>query len=75
MTQTPLDGRYTPEANRIIDYLVSVPRFGKTTTDRKTLRSMLLGSDGWIMARGLIWDIRSKHVGAGIYQVWLEERT
>lgn len=64
----------TPDANRIIDNLVAFPRDARPTVTREVLRNILLGTEGWIMARGLQYDIRSQGIGAGIYRLWLEER-
>lgn len=64
----------TTEVNRTIDHLVAFPRDAKPTVGRDTLRSLLLYTEGWVMANGLMYDVRSEHLGAGIYRVWLEER-
>lgn len=45
-----------------------------TTCDRKALKALLLLTHGWTMAQGRSCNIRSKHLGAGVYKVWLEER-
>lgn len=46
----------------------------KATMTRNQLKETLLATDGWVMACGRIWDIRSKHLGAGVYSVYLKLR-
>jgi hypothetical protein len=70
----PVVPTLTPEANKIIDNLVAFPRDARPTTTRKVLKNILLGTEGWIMAHGLQYDIRSEHIGAGVYRLRLEER-
>jgi len=36
-------------------------------------KEVLLSTDGKIMACGYIWDIKSKHIGVGVYRVFLRE--
>lgn len=62
------------EVERVLDYLASTPVYGNTTVTRAVLRALLLKTDGWIMSHGYQWNIVSKHVGAGIYRVTLEQR-
>jgi hypothetical protein len=45
-----------------------------TTTDRKSLKKLLEDTEGWTIAQGYACDIRSKHLGVGVYKVWLEKR-
>lgn len=53
----------------------TVPKFATTTMTRADLKKTLLQSDGWIQACGYIfWDIKSKHLGAGVYRVSLKRR-
>lgn len=53
----------------------TVPRIAQATMTRKDLKALLLDTGGWIMACGYLWDIKSKHIGAGVYNVYLKERT
>lgn len=57
------------------DIFYTTPRYANTTMDKKDLKELLLHSDGWIMACGHMWDIGSKHIGAGVYRVTLKERS
>lgn len=45
-----------------------------TTCNRKELKALLESTGGWTMAQGYSCDIRSKHLGVGVYKVWLERR-
>lgn len=62
------------EANRILDYLASVPVYANTTTSRRVANKMLSLTDGWIMARGEMWDVKVKSLGVGVYRVTLEKK-
>jgi len=43
----------------------------KTTLTRKQLKETLLDTNGKVMAGGRLRPIKSKHIGAGVYEVWL----
>jgi hypothetical protein len=45
-----------------------------TTCDKKTLKELLTSTGGWVMAQGYGCDIRTKHLGVGVYKVWLERQ-
>ena len=40
----------------------------------KDLRKLLLENEP-VIAKGTLFDIKHKSVGAGIYEIWLEQRT
>ena len=44
------------------------------TLTRAELRAFLLKTDGWIMRAGRLCDIKSRHLGAGVYRVTAEPR-
>ena len=44
------------------------------TLTRAELRAFLLSTDGWILRAGRLCDIKSRHLGAGIYRVTAEPR-
>jgi len=48
--------------------------YASTTMTRKQLKETLLATDGWISVMGSSCDIRSKHLGVGVYKVWAEPR-
>lgn len=47
------------------------PNF-QTTMTRQQLSKLLLDSGGNLFCRGYLRDIKSKHLGAGVYKVWTE---
>jgi len=53
----------------------TMPKVANITMDKKDLKELLLESEGWIMACGHMWDIKSKHIGAGVYRVKLKLRS
>lgn len=54
---------------------LTLPSYGMTTTrTRKELKQILLDTGGWTFMNGYCCDIRSKHLGCGVYKVWLEQR-
>lgn len=59
------------EASRILDAFCAMPLF-RTTCTTAVLRRLLLDNDGQVLARGRLSDIKSKHLGAGVYRVWLD---
>ena len=69
----PVPEGLTAEENRTLDHLAAVFFGAKSTVTRKQLKNILLYSDGWLIIRGQRVNIRSKHVGAGVYQIWFEE--
>ena len=61
------------ESERVLRFLASCPA-GHATVERKELRELLLYTDGTMMARGRLYTIKAKHVGAGVYDVRLVAR-
>ena len=45
----------------------------RITLTRKQLKETLLVTDGKVIVAGRLRRIKSKHIGAGVYDVWLEE--
>ena len=62
------------DQNDLREILVAFPGIRRISATRKQLRATLLASDGTMLLRGRIWKIKSKPQGAGIYEVWLEEK-
>lgn len=50
----------------------TMPTTASMVMDRKDLKELLLETGGQIIARGRFWDIKSKHIGAGVYKVTLK---
>lgn len=44
---------------------------GTTTMERKELKETLLATGGTAFAQGRLCNVKSKHLGCGVYQVWL----
>ena len=61
--------------NHLNDFFYSKPGYANDVLTRDKLRETLLATGGWISAGGHMWDIKSKHIGAGIYAVTLKKRT
>jgi hypothetical protein len=49
----------------------TMPTLAKATMDKKDLKELLLATDGCVIACGVLYDIKTKHLGAGVYKVWL----
>jgi hypothetical protein len=50
----------------------TIPDFANELMTRKELREVLLDTGGQIIAHGRLRNIKSKHIGAGVYKVTLE---
>ena len=57
------------KVDRLLNFLASMPGLGHTTVPTKVVRALLLKTDGQIMARGRLWEITAKSLGAGVYRV------
>ena len=52
-------------------HFFTMPRIAHTTMTTRELREVLLKHDGQIIACGEMWTIKNKHIGAGVYRVYL----
>lgn len=50
----------------------TMPKFANMTIDKKDLKELLLNTGSDIIACGSLWDIVTKHLGAGVYKVSLK---
>lgn len=50
------------------------PESARITLNRQQLRATLLYHEGIVSAQGVLWNIHSKHLGVGIYEVTLKRR-
>ncbi len=57
------------DVNRLMNFLASMPGLAHSVVDRRTARDLLSRTDGQLMANGDLWEITSKHIGAGMYRV------
>ncbi len=62
----------SPNAIQALNHLASMPDFGSTTVEKADLKAIMLQTGGTMMARGLLYDIVSKHLGAGVYKLSLK---
>lgn len=51
------------------------PRFATTTLKNEDLESLLLHTEGWVLACGYTWNIRTQPLTENISKVWLERET
>lgn len=49
-----------------------IPQSATDTIERKDLKAVLLETNGSIIACGRLWDIKNKHLGAGVYKIYLK---
>ena len=52
----------------------SYPDIADMTITRKDLKELLLNTDGYAIIQGRLKKIKSKHIGAGVYRVTVEDR-
>ena len=50
------------------------PEKHRQRIERKQLKALLLANEP-VMSRGNLYDIQHKHVGLGVYEIWLKQRT
>lgn len=62
----------SPEARRQVDFLASAGPLANTTADKKDTHDILMETGGNILARGLLYNIKSVHLGADVYRLSLE---
>jgi hypothetical protein len=44
------------------------------TGNKSDVKECMEKSGGWVFRDGEAWDIKTKHLGAGIYNIWLKKR-
>lgn len=49
----------------------TMPGKATQTMIKKDLKETLLATGGWVIAYGECWNIKSNHLGAGVYSVTL----
>ena len=60
--------------NHLPNSFYTMPGFVRTTFTKKQLKETLLDTGGYIISCGSGWDIKNKHLGAGVYEIYLEKR-
>ncbi len=53
----------------------TMPGTANMTVDHKDLKELLLATGGSVMARGSLWNIKTKHLAVGVYRVTLERKS
>ena len=61
----------TSEDKRILNFMASSP-FGTTTAEHQDTHDILLETGGTLMARGHLYNIIARNIGAGVYHLHLE---
>jgi len=56
------------EANRIANFLASMP-CGNSTTTRRVVRELMLSTGGQMLMQGELRDIVATSLGAGVYRI------
>lgn len=57
--------------NHLSNNSYTMPEFANGAYTAKQVRETLLATDGWIIAHGRRYDIVTKPLGAGVYQMKL----
>lgn len=50
------------------------PTLANMTVGRKDLKELLMATGGSVMVRGKLWNIKTKHLAAGVYRVTIERK-
>jgi len=58
--------------NHLTNNFYTIPHLAHTTMATKELKETLLHTEGSILACGRMWDIVSKHLGAGVHKITLK---
>lgn len=58
--------------NHLSDNFYTIPHLARQTMTTRHLKETLLHTDGSILANGSMWEIISKHLGAGVHSVTLK---
>lgn len=61
----------TAEAKRVLNFLAGMPA-GNSTVSRKDCRDILIETGGNMLARGRLYNIVAKNIGAGVIRLHLE---
>lgn len=62
----------SPEARRTCEFLASAGPLANTTVEKQDAHDILLETGASIISRGVLYNIKSKHLGAGVYQLSLK---
>ena len=59
-------------ADRILNFLAKMPAGTATADGRAVVRAVMLQTGGTMMACGEYFDVRSRSLGGGVYQITLK---
>ncbi len=62
----------TPDEQRILTHIVTNPRVSHATVTLKALKSIMLATSGEQLANGRIYQVRSRRLCPGVYDIRLE---
>ena len=64
-----------PTAKSVLhDYFWQAPETHRQRINKVQMKAILLENEP-VIIRGNLWDIKHKHLGLGVYEIWLEQRT
>lgn len=63
----------TQAARDALNHLCGMPNAATVTLDRPDFKSLLLHTGGRQLAQGVFRDVCHKHLGAGVFRVWLSK--
>lgn len=64
----------SPSKSHLRDVFYRAPETARMVMTTQELRATLLRTEGFIMAVGYLWDIKSKRIGPGVYAVTVEKQ-
>ena len=59
--------------NHLGNHMYQNPHSCHQMMNRKELHETLMVSGGRVVAKGVFWNIKSKHLGAGAYKITLDK--
>lgn len=62
----------TQEAHKALDFLASAGPYANTTLRSNDLKSLLLYTGGTFMSRGILYNIKSEHLGVGVHKLTIK---
>jgi len=62
------------ESEDVLKHLASMPGLGHSSVTKAQLWEIMLSTGGELLLAGRIYDITSKHLGAGVYRVCTKVR-
>lgn len=60
------------ESRRVLNFLASAGPYANSTVERQDAHDILMETGGTLLARGRLYNIIAKNIGAGVYRLHLE---